>query len=97
MIYDQAACETPLLTEIGQLQNVSLTTSYHRFPLFAQLWECLGPDVRGILGFANPWLSAIVSRTCEGFCDKPGDGYGPLSKGGDVCGHVMIAAARPCW
>ena len=96
-IYDQAACETRLLTEIGRLQNFSLTTVYHRFPLFAQLWERLGADVRGILGFANPWLSAMVSRTCEGFCHKAGGRYGPLSKNGEINGHLMIAATRPCF
>jgi SAM-dependent methyltransferase len=96
-IYDQAACETRLLAEIGQLQDVSLTTVYHRFPLFASSWECLGSDIRGILGFANPWLSAIVSRTCEGFCDRAGGRYGPLSEKGEISGHIMIAATRPCW
>jgi SAM-dependent methyltransferase len=95
-VYDQAACESRLLTEIGQLQNVSLITVYHRFPLFAHLWGCLGVQIRGVLGFANPWLSAIVSGSCEGFCGKAGGRYGPVSHDGDVFGHLMIAATKLC-
>ncbi len=95
-IYNQAACETRFLTDIGQLQNVSLTTVYHRFPTFAHLWGCLGVHIRGILGFANPWLSAIVNGTCEGFCGKAGGRYGPLAHKGDVYGHLMIAATKLC-
>jgi SAM-dependent methyltransferase len=93
-IYNQTACKTRLLTDNDQLQNVSLTTVYHRFPLFASWWGRLGVNIRGILGFTNPWLSAIVSASCEGFCAKAGGRYGPLSQNGDVYGHLMLAATR---
>ena len=95
-IYNQAACEARLLTDSKQLENVSLITAYRRFPFLAHLWGCLGQDLRGILGFLNPWLSAVVNRSCEGFCDKAGARYGPLFQEGDVVGNLMIAATKRC-
>jgi SAM-dependent methyltransferase len=69
-IYDQAACETRLLMEIGQLQNVSLTTVYHRFPLFAQLWECQGATFEVFWGSLIPGFPPWSAGRVKDFAIK---------------------------
>jgi hypothetical protein len=54
----------------------------------------LGENVRGALGFLNPLLSAVQSRTLAGVTDAFPVRYGPMHTAQDVYGDVILTGRK---
>lgn len=93
-IYDRAAFERRILSQASDLDGVALTTVTRRNLWMSRGFGMLGENVRGALGFLNPLLSAVQSRTLAGVTDAFPVRYGPMHTAQDVYGDVILTGRK---
>lgn len=93
-IYDQAAFEERILKFAGDLANITLTAVWRRYRWVHRVLGSLGENVRGVLGFMNPLLSAAVNRSGAGMQDVFEVDYGTLHKARDLYGDLILTGRK---
>jgi 2-polyprenyl-3-methyl-5-hydroxy-6-metoxy-1,4-benzoquinol methylase len=93
-IYDRATFERRILSQTSDLDGVALTTVTRRNLWISRGFAMLGENVRGALGFLNPLLSPLQSRTLAGVTDAFPVRYGPMHTAQDVYGDLILAARK---
>jgi SAM-dependent methyltransferase len=93
-IYDKLAVETRILDHAGELAQIAMTTIWRRSTWMPRSFGALGVDVRGLLGFLNPLLSAIINRSRPGMDPSFNVTYGSLHTARDVYGDLILVGRK---
>lgn len=93
-IYDERAFRSRILSALGGLTAVELTTVARRRAWLARGVGRLGENVRGALGFMNPLLSMAINTSRAGIDDGFATRYGTLHSASDVYGDLILSGRR---
>ncbi len=93
-IYDRQALSNRILHCLDDMSLEHLWTVWRRNTWFPKLYGHLGENVRGLLGFANPWLSAWLNLSEEGIHHDFESCYGEMHSTTDVLGDVIIEGRK---
>jgi len=93
-IYDRPALTNRILRCLDGMRVERAWTVWRRNTWFAKLYGHLGENVRGVLGFVNPWLSAWLNLSEEGIHDAFESRYSEIHSPTDVLGDVIIEARK---
>jgi SAM-dependent methyltransferase len=93
-IYDARAFRARILSQTAALERVEVTTVARRLPWVARGFGALGENLRGLLGFVNPILSAAVNRTRVGIDDTFHVQYGAMHQASDVYGDLILVGRK---
>jgi|SRR5579864_870441 len=94
-IYDIAALKTRILKHAEELKALTLKTVWRQHPLLHRGFGLLGQNFRGSVGFANPFLSKIVNRSCSGIKPDFHAQYGLLHSAQDIYGDLVLSGRKP--
>ncbi|HEV1995860.1 MAG TPA: class I SAM-dependent methyltransferase [Candidatus Acidoferrum sp.] len=93
-IYDQPAFEERILKFAGDLANITLTAVWRRYRWVHRVLGSLGENVRGVMGFMNPLLSAAVNRSGAGMQNIFSVNYGTLHTPSDLYGDLILTGRK---
>jgi SAM-dependent methyltransferase len=93
-IYDRRSLETRLLQPLGSLRNHRQWTVWRSKQRLLRQWANLGENIRGLLGFVNPWLSLCANRAASGLADAIPCSYGEIYSPDDIYGDVIVAGEK---
>ena len=93
-IYDCQAFKRRILSEAA-LESVETITVWRRRVPLLQAYSRLGQNIHGALGFLNPFLSAIVNRSCTGMNPLLVGAYGRLHSLQYIYGDLILAGIKP--
>jgi SAM-dependent methyltransferase len=93
-IYDAREFRARILAQATDLERVQVTTVARQHAWLARGFGALGENVRGLLGFLNPILSAAVNRTRGGIDDAFSVRYGALHRASDVYGDLILVGRK---
>lgn len=94
-IYDREAFQSRILAAAQGLTDLRITTIVRDRPTLARAFGALGENVRGLLGFLNPLLSAAINARRAGIDDSFDVSYGPLHSPRDVYGDLILTGRKP--
>ena len=69
----------------------AVVTVWRRKGIVSRLYGHLGANSRGLLGFANPILSAVLNGSRNGLLEDVPSEYGSLHSVGDIYGDLVLA------
>lgn len=92
-IYDARAFQARIMAH-ADLERVQVTTVARRHAWLARGFGALGENVRGLLGFLNPILSAAINTTTPGIHEAFSTRYGPLHRASDVYGDLILVGQK---
>jgi len=93
-IYDQPAFEQRILQPAHELDQVNLTTVRRKHRWMSRSFALLGENVRGVLGFVNPLLSAAMNRSTDGMDSAFPVDYGDVHTARDVYGDLIMSGRK---
>jgi SAM-dependent methyltransferase len=93
-IYDRHQFTRRLVEPVQNLEDLTLTTLIRRHASVARGVGRLGENVRGVLGFMNPLLSAALVRIVPGIDDSFPTQYGLLHSASDVYGDLVLTGRK---
>jgi SAM-dependent methyltransferase len=93
-IYDRPAFEERILRFTDDLANITLTAVWRRYKWVHRVLGSLGENVRGVLGFLNPLLSAAVNRSGAGMQHVFEVDYGTLHTPSDLYGDLILTGCK---
>jgi SAM-dependent methyltransferase len=93
-IYDAHEFRRRILDPAADLADVRVTTIVRQHAWLARGFGTLGENIRGLLGFLNPILSAAVNRTCSGIDDGFEVRYGTHHRASDVYGDLILTGRK---
>jgi SAM-dependent methyltransferase len=89
-IYDQPAFEERILKFADNLANITLTAVWRRYRWVPRVLGFFSENVRGVVGFLNPLLSAAVNRSGAGMQNIFSVNYGTLHTPRDLYGDLIL-------
>ena len=93
-IYDSEAFKSRILSEAA-LESAEMITVSRRRVRLLRAYSRLGQNIHGVLGFLNPFLSAIGNRSCTGVNPSLVGCYGRLHSLQDIYGDLILAGIKP--
>lgn len=93
-IYDRPNFEQRILKHTGALEQIVLTSVRRERRWLARSFVSLGENIRGMLGFLNPPLSAVVNRAREGMDGAFTVDYGALHRARDIYGDLILVGRK---
>jgi SAM-dependent methyltransferase len=93
-IYDVRTLEDRILTHAVPRESVELATVWRTQPTIPIVYGKLGENIRGALGFLNPWISAAVNRSTPGLKTDFFCSYGRVYHDEDIYGDVVIRVRK---
>lgn len=93
-IYDRQRLDDHLVRPLRDLEALTEATLTRRIAWLARLFGSLGENVRGALGFLNPVLATMLTRTVAGIDDSFPASYGQMHSARDVYGDVVVTARK---
>jgi SAM-dependent methyltransferase len=93
-IYDSRLFQERILKHAAGLKNVNLTTVQRSNQWLGRSFGTLGENVRGMLGFVNPLLSAAINRSSSGLTEPARANYGEVHSARDVYGDVILTGQK---
>ena len=94
-IYDPAAIQQRILQPTAGFRDMALTTVSRSNQWLGSAFGLLSENVRGALGFVNPFLSLAVNRSCKGMNDFSRVVYGEIHSARDVYGDLILTGRKP--
>lgn len=93
-IYDARALKERILAYAVPSNDVRLVTAWRARRTIPTIYGRFGENVRGALGFLNPWISAIVNRSALGLKTDFFCRYGGVYRDEDLYGDAIIRARK---
>ena len=93
-IYDQPTLAARVLQPAAALEQVKLTAVWRRNQWLVRGFGALGMNLKGLLGFLNPVLSAVVNRSAPGFGNSFEVRYGHLHTARDIYGDLIMCGKK---
>jgi ubiquinone/menaquinone biosynthesis C-methylase UbiE len=94
-IYDPAAIQQRILQPAAGFRDVTLTTISRTNQWLGRAFGSLSENVRGALGFVNPFLSLAINRSSKGMNDFSRVTYGEIHSARDVYGDLILTGRKP--
>ena len=100
-IYDKEAVNKRLLHWLNPPPSSTVVCTVYRTPTldlataFHKFRKLVGLNASGLIGVANPLLSALLNRDCQGFAHGFPVSYGPIHSLSDVYADVIIVSRKP--
>lgn len=93
-IYDQSSFERRIATQFSALEQTSFVTVWRKHKWLTRSFQSLSDNVRGLLGFCNPLLSALANRSAVGVSSNFEVEYGSFHQARDVYGDLIMTARK---
>jgi SAM-dependent methyltransferase len=94
-IYDQPSFERRIGSQLSSLEQTSFVTVWRKHKWLTRSFQSLSDNVRGLLGFCNPLLSALANRSGSGVSSNFEVKYGSFHQARDIYGDLIITARKP--
>jgi SAM-dependent methyltransferase len=94
-IYDLPALESRILSQLRSLQQTSFVTIWRKHKWLTSGFGALSENLRGLLGFCNPLLSALANRSATGISNRFDVEYGAFHQARDLYGDLIMTGRKP--
>jgi len=93
-IYDKCALNDRVVRQFGDAGINGEWTIWRRSHLALRVLSAMGENMRGLLGFMNPWISRMVNRCSLGIEETVPSAYSATHSGADIYGDVIFAVQK---
>jgi len=93
-IYDKNRFQKRILDCAAEIRAQRVLTITRKRGLVLKAYQGLNENLRGALGFVNPWLSTWMNKCQEGMSDKVESSYGGLHSMADVYGDLIFCGMK---
>jgi len=93
-IYDWPTFERRVIRHTGQLHGIRYSTIWRKRTWLPRTWAALGEKMRGVLGFCNPIVSALVNESHHGVHQGFFADYAGIQRDEDVYGDLILTARK---
>jgi ubiquinone/menaquinone biosynthesis C-methylase UbiE len=94
-IYDLPAFESRILSQLRSLDQTSFVTTWRTHKWLTSGFGALSENLRGLLGFCNPFLSALANRSDVGISNGFDVEYGAFHEARDLYGDLIMMGRKP--
>ncbi len=93
-IYDKKTFEKQVLNYAMEIRPQWVISIRRKRRLLLEAYKSLNENMRGVLGFMNPWLSAWVNERQDGISEKVEGAYGDMHSTTDTYGDLIFCGIK---